>query len=56
MINQDWELFRVFDSMEFELKELNSTSLGCKSEVNLSNQAASQVASLAMQYHMFDAN
>ena len=48
--DQDWELFRVFDSLEFELTELNSTAVACNSEVNLSTQAAARVASLALHY------
>ena len=54
---QEWELFRVFDSMEFELMDSFKTSQGISSEVNLSAEMAAVVASLALQcimlLHMF---
>ena len=43
---QNWELFRVFDTIEFEINENNTTSAAFHSEGSISSQAAGVLASL----------
>ncbi|CAE7498406.1 unnamed protein product, partial [Symbiodinium sp. CCMP2592] len=49
----DWEMFRCFDSLEFELKDVSSSTVGFSSRVTLGGEATSQLAStindMAMQ-------
>ncbi|CAE7720406.1 unnamed protein product [Symbiodinium sp. CCMP2456] len=40
---KDWELFRVFDSLEFELQDTNRTEVGFKSEVSISGEVGAQL-------------
>ena len=39
--------------MEFELSEINKSTVGINSEVNLSSQAGAQIASLALLHDGF---
>ncbi|CAE7699653.1 unnamed protein product [Symbiodinium sp. CCMP2592] len=41
----DWEMYRCFDSLEFELKDVSSSSTGFSSRANLGPEASSQLAS-----------
>ncbi|CAE7804138.1 FAM120B [Symbiodinium sp. CCMP2592] len=44
----DWEMFRCFDSLEFELKDVSSSSTGYTSRVNVGSEACSQLAPTMM--------
>ena len=43
-------MFRCFDSLEFELKDVSSSSTGFSSRANLGSEASSQLASLFRTY------
>ena len=44
--NQDWEMFRCFESLEFELSDASSSTTGFKANAQLDPDATSALASL----------